>query len=217
MPNGARRRARWRGLIDYAQPPMDLFLAVCQGLGLALAIGIGGALTALFTSVMASFEAGIDADGTDYEFLGASWLLVTLLALVVLTVYTRGREAARYPVVALLSAAGAIAFAASLAEEGETAWPGLVLGAAATAAAALVATSILDGAIARTGSDASGASIEGEAATLILTFALAGIVIAALALFVPPTAIVVAIGLAFLAASRRRRAGEKYEGLRILR
>jgi hypothetical protein len=196
---------------------MDLFLAVCQGLGLALAIGIGGALTALFTSAMASLAAGIDADGTDYEFIGAEWLLVTLLALVVLTVYTRGREAARYPVVALLAAAGAIAFAASLAEEAETAWPGLILGALATAAAALVATAILDGAIARTGSDASGSSIQGPAATLILAFAAAGIVTAALALFVPPTSLLVAAGLAFLALSRRRRAGEKYEGLRILR
>ena len=204
-------------MIDYAQPPVDLFLAICQGLGLALAIGIGGALAALFTSVMASLDAGIDPDGTDYEFLGAGWLLVTLLALVVLTVYTRGREAARYPVVALLAAAGAIAFAASLAEEAETAWPGLILGAAVAAGAALLSTSILDGAIARTGSDASGTSIEGEAATLVLTFALAGMAIAALALFVPPTSIVVAIGLVFLAASRRRRAGEKYEGLRILR
>lgn len=195
---------------------MDLFLAICQGLGLALAIGIGGALAALFTSTMASLEAGIDPDGTDYGFISATWLLVLLLAIVVLTVFTRGREAARYPIVALLSAAGALAFAASLAEEGETAWPGLVLGAIATALAALIATDVLDGAISRA-SRASGEQGADAANTLILAFALVGIVIAALALFLPPASLVVAAGLLILALGRRRKAGEKYEGLRILR
>ena len=90
---------------------MDLFLAICQGLGLALAIGVGGALAALFVSVMGSLEAGFDPEGTDYGFSVATWFLVTLLALVVLSMLARGKEAARLPIVALLSAAGAIAFA----------------------------------------------------------------------------------------------------------
>src|SRR5690349_24234223 len=105
------------------------FMAICQGLGLAIAIGIGGAVTALFVSVMASLDAGIDPDGTDYSFVAATWFLVLLLAVVVLTVFARGREAARLPVVTLLAATGALAFAASLAEEGDAAWPGLILGA----------------------------------------------------------------------------------------
>ena len=195
---------------------MDLFLAICQGLGLALAIGIGGALAALFTSTMASLEAGIDPDGTDYGFLSATWLLVLLLALVVLTVVARGREAARYPVIALLSAAGAIAFAASLAEEGETAWPGLVIGAIATALAALVASDVLEGAIKRA-SRAKSEGVSDTANTLTIGFAFAGIAIAALALFVPPVSLAVAAALLILAVGRRRKAGEKYEGLRILR
>lgn len=195
---------------------MDLFLAICQGLGLALAIGIGGALAALFASTMGSLEAGFDPDGTDFDFLVATWFLVTLLALVVLTVLARGREAARYPVVALLAVAGALAFAASLAEEGETAWPGLVVGALATAAAALVAGEVLEGAISRASRSDSEAA--GDVAnTLIIGFAVAGIVIAALALFVPPVSLVVAAGLLIVALGRRRKAGEKYEGLRILR
>lgn len=195
---------------------MDLFLAICQGLGLALAIGIGGALAALFASTMGSLEAGFDPDGTDFDFLVATWFLVTLLALVVLTVLARGREAARYPVVALLAVAGALAFAASLAEEGETAWPGLVVGALATAAAAFIASEVLEGAISR--ASRSGSEGAGDVAnTLIIGFAVAGIVVAALALFVPPVSLLVAAGLLIVALGRRRKAGEKYEGLRILR
>ncbi len=195
---------------------MDLFYGICQGLGLALAIGIGGALAALFASMMGSFEAGFHPDGTDFSFITATWFLIALLALVVLTVIARGREVARYPLVALLAAAGAIAFAASLAEEGETAWPGLIAGAIATALAALVASDILDGAIRRARGSRSEAA--GDAAnTLIITFAVAGIVLAALALYLPPASIVAAIALAALALGRRRKAGEKYEGLRILR
>ena len=70
------------------------FMAFSQGLGLALAIGIGGAIAALFVSMMAALAAGIDPDATDYGFITATWFLVLLLALVVLTVLARGREAA---------------------------------------------------------------------------------------------------------------------------
>ncbi len=195
---------------------MDLFLAICQGLGLALAIGVGGALAALFVSVMGSLEAGFNPEGTDYDFLVATWFLVALLALVVLTILARGREVARYPVVALLSAAGALAFAASLAEEGETAWPGLVAGAVITGLAAIVAMDILAGAIKR--AEAAGTEQADDATNaLIIGFGFGGIALAALSLYVPPVSIVAAVVLAALALGRRRKAGEKYEGLRILR
>ena len=76
---------------------MDLFLAICQGLGLALAIGIGGALVALFAGAMASLEAGINPDGTDYGFFAETWFLVALFALVVLGMLARGRDARALP------------------------------------------------------------------------------------------------------------------------
>ena len=205
------------------------FLAFCQGLGLAIAIGIGGAIAALFVSMMGSLAAGFDPDGTDFSFITATWFLVMLLAITVLTVLARGREAARLPVVVLLAAAGALAFAASLAEEGDAAWPGLVVGAIAAGLAALVATDILEGALRRArsagarrggvGRDADNvATPEADAANvLIVAFAVAGVVLAALALFVPPVSIVAAIALGVIALGRRRRSGEKYEGLRILR
>lgn len=195
---------------------MDLFLAICQGLGLALAIGIGGALVALFAAAMASLAAGIDPDGTDFGFFGDTWFLVVLLGLVVLGVLARGREVMRVPLVILLAAAGALAFAASLAEEGETAWPGLIVGFLATAVAAALAADVLEGAIRRargTGSE----SAESAVNTLVLGFSFAGMAIAALALFLPPASLLFAAGMLALALGRRRRAGEKYEGLRILR
>lgn len=196
---------------------MDLFYAICQGLGLALAIGIGGALAALFASMMASLEAGFDPDGTDFEFITTTWFLLVLFALIVVGILARGREAARLPVIALLAAVGAIAFAASLAEEGETFWPGLILGAVATGFTALIATQVLDGAIERAKGSGPGEAAASAANTLVIGFAFAGMALAALALYLPPVSIAVALFLIFLFAGRRRRAGEKYEGLRILR
>ena len=195
---------------------MDLFLAICQGLGLALAIGVGGALAALFVSFMGSIEAGIDPDGTDFEFLTATWFLVALLALVALAIVARTREIGRYPIVALLAAAGAICFAASLAEEGETAWWGLIAGAIVTALAAVIALDILEGAIKRAKS--SGTETADDAAnTLLIAFAFGGIALAAISLVLPPVSLVALVVLIALVLGRRRKAGEKYEGLRILR
>jgi hypothetical protein len=196
---------------------MDLFLAICQGLGLALAVGIGGPLAALFISMMAALGSGIHPDATDYDFVDATWFLVTLLAIVVVFMLARSRNVLRWPQVAVLAAIGAVVFAASLAEEGETAWPGLILGAVATAFAATIAWSILAGAIRRAQGNEPGSREADAANTMIVAFAGAGIVLAALSLFLPPVSLVALAALAWLALSRRRRAGEKYEGLRILR
>lgn len=209
---------------------MDLVLAICQGLGLALAVGIGGPIAALFAAMMGSLKVGFNPEGTDYSFVTATWFLVTLLAVVVIIVLARGRELARTPVLLLLAAIGAVVFAASLAEEGYAAWPGLIAGALVAGATAMVAGETLDGAIARAkaagagrgglGRDAGDGTTtpEADAANaLVVGFTVAGVVVAALALLVPPVSVVVAVALVALALGRRRKAGEKYEGLRILR
>jgi hypothetical protein len=194
---------------------MDLFLAICQAAGLALAVGIGGPLAALFIVVMASLEAGIDPRGTDFEFIGEPWFATVVFAITVILTLARRREVSlRMPLIVFAAAFGAIAGAASLAEEGEPAAIGLLAGALAGAGSALLAGDVLSGAQRRSASSAEGAS---TAATLDLIFALAGIGAAALALFVPPASLALLIALAVLASGRRRRAGEKYEGLRILR
>jgi hypothetical protein len=196
---------------------MDLFMAICQGLGLALAIGIGGPLAALFVSMMGSLDAGIHPDGTDYSFISATWFLVTLLALVVLWMLARGKESLKFPVIAVLAAAGAITFAASLAEDADKAWPGLVAGAIATALAALVSWDVLQGALNRAKGNEPGSKEADAANALIIGFAMAGICLAAASLFIPPISLLAVVALIWLAISRRRHADEKYEGLRILR
>ncbi len=60
----------------------------------------------------------------------------------------------------------------------------------------------------------------GEVATLgffLGAVALAALLAAALAVLAPPVAVVIVAGLAWLLLGGRRREGEKYAGLRILR
>ena len=194
---------------------MDLFLAICQAAGLALAVGIGGPLAALFIVVMASLEAGIDPAGTDLEFIAETWFVTVVFACNVFLYLARRRElAVRLPLIAFAAAFGAIAGAASLAEEGEPLVLGLVIGALVGGGSALLAGDVLAGAQRRSATAGEGAATSD---TLALIFAVAGIGAAALALFVPPAAIALLIALVVLAAGRQRRSGEKYEGLRILR
>lgn len=196
---------------------MDLLLAICQALGLGLAFGIGGPLTALFAAVMARFGAGIDPEGTEWAFFGEDWFITVLFGANVLAFgATRFKLDQRIPLAILAATAGAIAGAASLAEQGETAAIGLVIGALAGGGSALLAGEILAGARKRAASGAGGEGADpGEALTLI--FAGAGIVTALLALFVPPASLLVLGALLVVASGRRRKAGEKYEGLRVLR
>jgi hypothetical protein len=191
---------------------MDLFLAICQGLGLALAAGIGGMLALLLMSVLAHVDVGWDLDGTDFEWFASEWFVAVLFGLnVVAFLLARGalpRGATRGALLGAVTALGAVAFAGSLAEETSTWWPGLAAGAAAAAAAGIVAGSIVSGAAKRS---------EDTAGTLTLIAAGAGALLVLVSLFLPPLSILAAAGLAVLAVGRRRRAEQKYEGLRSLR
>ncbi len=192
-------------------------MAICQALGVALAIGIGGALVALFVSAMASLEAGIDPAGTDFSFAAETWYLVVLFVLLVAGMLARGRDQLRQWFLLPLAAAGAIAGGASLAEEGEPVVIGLIVGALATAAAGYLALQVLDGAIRRTRAAADSDALSDAANTLTIAFTFGGIALAAICLFLPPAALLLAAALIVVAVGRRRRAEQKYEGLRILR
>ena len=191
---------------------MDLFLAICQGLGLALAAGIGGVLAVLLMSVLAHVDVGWDLDGTDLGWFEAAWFIPVLFALNVLVFFLAratsiSADARRGALIAFAAVFGAIAFGGSLAEETSTWWPGII-GAAVGAASGAVTHSVLEGATARSSETAG---------TVQLLAAGAGLLLVLLALFVPPASILVALALGVLAAGRRRRAGQKYEGLRSLR
>jgi hypothetical protein len=105
----------------------------------------------------------------------------------------------------------AFMFGASLSAEDHPAWPGWFVGAALAVAAFVVIRSVVAGASARAGEGGSAAMIAGIAA-------LAALVLAALSLTpAAPVSLVVALALLYMGIQRRRRAGEKYEGLRSLR
>ena len=60
--------------------------------------------------------------------------------------------------------------------------------------------------------------LEGGAAALLTVYAdIAALVLAAIAIFVPPLSFLALIGFVLLLLGGRRRDGEKYAGLRILR
>jgi hypothetical protein len=151
---------------------MDLFLATCQGIGLALAVG--GA-------------AGAVA-GTRGEVGGGVAAVLVAVALI----------------------AGGFLFGASLSSEDHPAWPGWLAGALVALLGFFAAQGIVAGAAAR-------ARGGGSAFTLAAYVIAAAAILAVVSLFVSPIALVAFVGVAWLAIGRRRRAGRKHEGLRVLR
>jgi len=143
---------------------MSLFLATCQGIGLAVATG---------TFAGASGRRGL-----------VGFLLAAPAAI-----------------------GGAIFFAVSLSNRDHPAWPGVFLGLIISVLAYGVVSAVVAGAQART----RGASSIG------LIVAAVALVIAVLSVFVEPVGLVALLALLWLASARRRRAKQKYEGLRVLR
>jgi hypothetical protein len=143
---------------------MDLFLAACQGAGLALAAGsLAGAP-------------------------GRRESIGTLL-----------------PVAAIV--AGAVLFGVSLGSEDHPAWPGWPLGAALAAFAFVVVRDLAAAAAKR----AEGGGFIGA------LIAFAALALAGLSILLPPLGLVAIGALVWLYAGQRRRAAQKYEGLRTLR
>ncbi|MFN2612531.1 MAG: hypothetical protein ABR536_04075 [Solirubrobacterales bacterium] len=144
---------------------MDLFLAICQGVGLATAAGmLAGCLA---------------HEGPEKPFL-----------------------------IALAAAAGGALFAASLTSATDTSWPGILAGAPVGGFAMLVTHSVVAGASQRA---------EASSTTVSLMVAAAALLLALVALFLSPLALVADAGLGWLGVSRRRREARKHEGLRVLR
>jgi hypothetical protein len=195
---------------------VDLLLAICQGLGLALAAGIRPFLPALVAGAAASANLLIDFDGTDFEFLETPLFLlaVTLLLIaVVLLERQLGEERVETgPVGAALAGiaigVGGLLFAGSIDDEGP-AWPGLIAGIAAAALAGVTVRALF-GRTRRRLDDAARAALPLYANGVAL-------VLAALSILAPPISVVALGLLIWLLLSGRKRAGEKYAGLRILR
>jgi hypothetical protein len=193
---------------------MDFVLDLLQGIGIAAAVGVRPMLPVLLVGTLASADAGLDFDGTDFAFL-ESWpfLLAAVLVTAGLVYVGRSRPVEPAALMWALAAAcvllGALEAAGSLADDGHTIVPGVVLGAAAAGLGYAAARYLYLRVRRRLDDEAAGALpvyFEGTA--------LAG---AGLSILFPPLALLVVGALAWLLWGGRRREGEKYAGLRILR
>jgi hypothetical protein len=104
---------------------------------------------------------------------------------------------------------GALLFAGALAAGGHSPIPGLVAGVACAALAYLAVFTLLSRAARRLDAEAAGfLTIYADAAALIL---------AAVAIFLPPVSFLALIAFALVLVRGRAAADRKYAGLRILR
>jgi hypothetical protein len=194
---------------------MDYLLDLLQGLGIAAAIGIRPFLPTLLAGALAAGDVGLDFDGTDFSFLEKpGFLLAILVCVAVLGFIERRRDlsANRVAVGTLLAIAlvlGMLQACASIADHSDDWWPGLIVGAAAAALGFAAARSLFGRVRSR---------LDNEAASALPLYAEGSALLACgLAILLPPLSIVVVAALAWLLVGGRRRAGEKYAGLRILR
>ena len=104
---------------------------------------------------------------------------------------------------------GALSASGSIADVSSDWWPGIPVGVAAASLGFLAARSLFGRVSARLDDEAAKALplyVEGSA-----------LLAAGISVLFPPLALIVAGALAWLLIGGRRRAGEKYAGLRILR
>ena len=196
---------------------MDLLLDLLQGGGLAAAVGIRPFLPVLLAGALASADAGLDFDGTDFAFLEAwPFLLAAVVGLMLLDFAARraGRDAADRPplVYVLLGIAlvlGALLAAGSVADRSSEWWAGAIVGVACAALGFEAARSLF-GRVRR--------RLDPEAANALPVYAeAAALAVAGLSILFPPLVVLILGGLVWLLVGSRRRSEEKYAGLRILR
>jgi hypothetical protein len=203
---------------------MSLFMDIGTGAGLASSTGVRPYLPPLLAGGLARGDIGIDFDGTDFSFLESTAFLAALVAVGVVAFFVeravanrasgdRSQKRPRDPgdVLALLLglALGGLLFAGTLADNGHETWIGLMLGPFC----AVLGWVAIGGLIERVRN-----RLEPDQAALLTAYADgAALLLAAIAIFVPPLGYLAIPGFILLLLGGRRREGEKYAGLRILR
>jgi hypothetical protein len=196
---------------------MDLILDLLQGAGIAAAVGIRPFLPVLLAGALASADVALDFSGTDFSFL-EGWPFLLGAVVLVMALDFAGRRAGRdsadrppllYALAAVALVLGALEAAGSVADRSDEWWAGLVVGVACAALGFQAARSLF-GRVRR--------RLDEQAAAALPVYAEgAALAAAGLSILFPPLAVVVIGALIWLLTGGRRRAGEKYAGLRILR
>jgi len=192
---------------------LQLLIDILQGMGLSAATGVRPFLPALVADALATADVGIDYEGTPFSFLEQpGWLLAVVLALIVVVVLAR-RERLEEPLESATQGIGlglgALLFAATLADNTDMWWPGLLAGGLCAALAAAATRSLMTRVRARLDAEARGALpvyLEGTA-----------VLLAGLSVVAAPVSVLALGFFGFLLRGGKRREGEKYAGLRILR
>jgi hypothetical protein len=191
---------------------MKLLLDILQGIGLSTAAGLRPFLPTLVAGGFAIGDVGVDFEGTSFQFLEEPVFMLAVAIAMVVTFLLRGRLDTPAGAAALSGIGiglGALLFAATLDDRNEVWWPGLIGGVLFAALAAAAVRDLFTRTRARLDTEAAAALpvyAEGVAAVL-----------AALSILIPPVSVVAVGFLVWLLVGGRRREGEKYAGLRILR
>jgi hypothetical protein len=203
---------------------MSAFMDIGTGAGLASSTGVRPYLPPLLAGGLARGDVAIDFDGTDFSFLESTGFLAAVVVVAVVMFFVErsapnrrspdiGGRAGRGPVELLSGvigvAFGAILFAGALADNGHPVWIGLVFGPLLAALGWIAIGGLVERVRAR---------LDPQQAALLTAYAdAAALILAAIAVFVPPLALLAIPAFVVLLLGGRRREGEKYAGLRILR
>jgi Domain of unknown function (DUF4126) len=196
---------------------VHLVFDIFQGIGIAAAVGIRPFLPGLAAGALAAGDVEIDFNGTHYSFLEHVPFLLALLILAIALAVAERRmppeRLARGTLGAALALAamalGALFFAGALADDHYAAWPGWI-GGVVCAAVAIAATRPL---LARV----RGRLDRATAATVPIYTEGSAVLLSVLSIVAPPVGPIALAGLLWLLIAGRRREGQKYAGLRILR
>jgi Domain of unknown function (DUF4126) len=191
---------------------VKLLLDILQGMGVSAAAGLRPFLPTLLVGALAADNLGVDFDGTDFAFLESPWFLLAIVVALVVTTLLRSRFETPAGEAALGGVAlglGALLFAGTLDDRHATWWPGIVGGLVCAFIAQQGARSLLTRTKAR---------LDAEAAAALFLYADGAALLAAgLSVLIPPVSVLIVAFFIWLRLGGRRREGEKFAGLRILR